>query len=76
MFSSNVASRQRYFRLIDVDTPPPTSGQLSTNPYYEIMVAGNVWLPEDLLYGIAKHSDVDGLSIDVVFLHETGAGTA
>jgi hypothetical protein len=40
-------------------TPPPTSGQLSTNPYYEIMVAGNVWLPEDLLYGIAKHSDVD-----------------
>ena len=32
---------------------------LLTNPYYEIMVAGNVWLPEDMLYGLAKHSDVD-----------------
>jgi len=40
-------------------TPPPTSGMLLTNPYYEIMVAGNVWLPEDMLYGLAKHSDVD-----------------
>jgi len=41
------------------DTPPPINGMLLTNPYYEIMVAGNVWLPEDLLYGLVKHSDVD-----------------
>ena len=40
-------------------TPPPTSGYLLTSPYYEIMVAGNVWLPEDVLYGLAKHSDMD-----------------
>ena len=40
-------------------TPPPTSGYLLTNPHYEIMVAGNVWLPEDMLYGLAKHSDMD-----------------
>jgi len=39
--------------------PPPTSGYLLTNPYYEIMVAGNVWLPKDMLYGLVKHSDKD-----------------
>ena len=40
-------------------TPPSTSGYLLTNPYYEIMVAGNVWLPQDMLHGLAKHSDMD-----------------
>jgi len=45
--------------------PPPISGLLLITPYYEIMVAGNVWLPEDLLYGIAKPSNVYGWDKEV-----------
>lgn len=42
-------------------TPVPntqTGGTLfmDTNPYFEVMADGNVWLPEDLLTAIAKYS--------------------
>jgi hypothetical protein len=38
-------------------TPPPTSGMFQLTPYYEVMVIGNPWLPEDLLYGITKFGE-------------------
>jgi hypothetical protein len=37
--------------------PIPTTGMLKMIPYYETMTAGNAWLPEDLLYGIAPFGD-------------------
>lgn len=37
--------------------PAPTQGMLVSNPYYEVMSVGNVWLPEDLLCGLAKFSN-------------------
>ena len=43
-------------------TPVPdaqTGGTIfmTSNPYYEVMVPGNPWLPEDLLYSIAQFSE-------------------
>lgn len=39
--------------------PTPHTGMLVSNPYYEMMTVGNVWLPEDLLYGIALASNAE-----------------
>ena len=39
------------------DTPPPTSGFLLTNPYFEMM-STTVWLPEDLLYIMVPFANV------------------
>merc|ERR1719487_2098292 len=42
-------------------TPMPTSGMLATQfPVYEVMAIGSMWLPEDLLYSIAKFDNEPG----------------
>ena len=37
-------------------TPPPTDGFFGSNPYFEVMTSGNVWLPEDLQAAILPYS--------------------
>jgi len=40
--------------------PDATSGGtefMASNPYFEVMANGNVWLPEDLLYSIAQFAN-------------------
>lgn len=38
-------------------TPPPVTGMLRSVPYFEVMAAGGVWLPEDLLHASAVATD-------------------
>lgn len=41
--------------------PLPESGMLITAPYYEVILLGNLMLPEDVLYIVAKVADVDSI---------------